>query len=163
MCVSINAHLSFLEAMTPYPLQQITEVGYVSVLFNCIDILTSSTQHVLHLKYYIRQERDDPLPCPSASYSRVWHWLCMYLPWACSLSWVDWQTLHGCERRTQRNCYCSYSDADGAAVCTALVQLHILVYNNMCKRYSIVNYSRLLNATYVFARTPIRIQPKSVS
>ena len=43
-------YLSFLESMSPYSLEQITQVGNVGVLFNGISTLTSGTQHVLHLQ-----------------------------------------------------------------------------------------------------------------
>ena len=44
-----TSYISFLESVSPYPLQQIAEVGYVGVLFNTVSTLTSSTQHVFHL------------------------------------------------------------------------------------------------------------------
>ena len=42
--------LSLLESMSPYPLQEVTEVGNMCVLLDIVLTLTRAAKHVLHLQ-----------------------------------------------------------------------------------------------------------------
>ena len=69
--------------MSPYSLQQITQVGYVGVLFNGVGTLTSSTQHVLHLQ------------CTSTmQYQCKMSWSNNPLPWTNWMHICTWCTVH---------------------------------------------------------------------